>query len=215
MLKSTRRRTRLCKCTPTTCYCTCAPAETSRAKLRRACIRPSPTRCAMHDSPRLPMLPCMQSCDESRETLVRADMPSHGLGLRAYARKVGDSDRNDVHRDGTRRCRRRRRSSRRESGALAPFACFGAAWRCDHRLRTQIADMRARGITPKLRTYNPALQCYCDAGDIKRVRTHALRLTCSFSGMQPDGTPPGRNRPWHLSWTSAALASRCLSSSTP
>ena len=29
--------------------------------------------------------------------------------------------------------------------------------------------MRAAGLTPKLRTFNPALQCYCDAGDFKRV----------------------------------------------
>jgi len=38
--------------------------------------------------------------------------------------------------------------------------------------------MRARGIAPKLRTFNPALQCYCDTGDIKRVRS-MLALLCA------------------------------------
>jgi hypothetical protein len=35
--------------------------------------------------------------------------------------------------------------------------------------------MRSRGLQPKLRTFAPALQCYCDAGDIAQVRAAAVR----------------------------------------
>ncbi len=34
----------------------------------------------------------------------------------------------------------------------------------------QIAEMRASGVQPKLRTFTPALQCFCEAGDIAHVR---------------------------------------------
>lgn len=30
--------------------------------------------------------------------------------------------------------------------------------------------MRTHGLQPKLRTFTPALQCFCEAGDIARVR---------------------------------------------
>ena len=71
--------------------------------------------------------------------------------------------------------------ARAESLVRMYHACFDVPVAIDHHPCTQIADMRARGLTPKLRTYNPALQCYCDAGDIKRVCTHAVCCTCAFS----------------------------------
>jgi hypothetical protein len=37
-------------------------------------------------------------------------------------------------------------------------------------MSSQIAEMRASGLQPKLRTFTPALQCFCESGNIERVR---------------------------------------------
>jgi hypothetical protein len=43
----------------------------------------------------------------------------------------------------------------------------------------QVGEMRSRGLQPKLRTFAPALQCFCDAGDISQVRgVAAVRTAC-------------------------------------
>ena len=68
--------------------------------------------------------------------------------------------------NGPRSCQlvRRQRSSRIPlAQALTGFRFF------------QIAEMRARGLHPKLRTFTPALQCFCETGDIAQVRRKAVR----------------------------------------
>ena len=60
----------------------------------------------------------------------------------------------------------------------------------------QIAEMRGRGLQPKLRTFTSALQCFCEAGDIANVRCAARKTEAARvpDARNPSATPRRRSQ---------------------
>lgn len=91
--------------------------------------------------------------------------PAPTPGVRAPVQKRAGARRGDIHCARARGRRVRRRAQGLAAGApTLPGTC------CGDSDTHQVHDMRGRGLVPRLRTYSPALQAFCDADDLDSVR---------------------------------------------